>query len=240
MPESHESKGGFFNLEHYLRDHERRMSTPERPLPVRGESLDPEPMDQSNADPTQREYAPSKEVRESRRSRLRRQFSLRSKPPPPPPPPRHFKTKKPKYAFRGSKKKLRDSDTILAKRERKLCEEDMRRLRANETFYVPIMDLSDALRAPDPARARRVHKQRPRRQRRRLFYVSKPSTNINRKNLPSCCIASGPGSPRPRIRACPGRGSTSAATASRPSRSTSPMSHRRRVHATTTRILAPE
>ena len=86
-----ESKGGFFNLEHYLRDHERRMSTPERPLPVRGESLDPEPMDQSNADPTQREYAPSKEVRESRRSRLRRQFSLRSKPPPPPPPPRHFK-----------------------------------------------------------------------------------------------------------------------------------------------------
>ena len=31
-----ESKGGFFNLEHYLRDHERRMSTPERPLPVRG------------------------------------------------------------------------------------------------------------------------------------------------------------------------------------------------------------
>ena len=85
-PESHESKGGFFNLEHYLRDHERRMSTPERPLPVRGESLDPEPMDQSNADPTQREYAPSKPVRESRRSRLRRQFSLRSKPPPPPPP----------------------------------------------------------------------------------------------------------------------------------------------------------
>ena len=62
-PESHESKGGFFNLEHYLRDHERRMSTPERPLPVRGESLDPEPMDQSNADPTQHEYAPSKEVR---------------------------------------------------------------------------------------------------------------------------------------------------------------------------------
>ena len=44
-----ESKGGFFNLEHYLRDHERRMSTPERPLPVRGESLDPEPMDQSKA-----------------------------------------------------------------------------------------------------------------------------------------------------------------------------------------------
>ena len=34
-PESHESKGGFFNLEHYLRDHERRMSTPERPLPSR-------------------------------------------------------------------------------------------------------------------------------------------------------------------------------------------------------------
>ena len=34
-PESHESKGGFFNLEHYLRDHERRMSTPERPLPRR-------------------------------------------------------------------------------------------------------------------------------------------------------------------------------------------------------------
>ena len=61
-------------------------------------------------------------------------------------------TKKPKYAFRGSKKKLRDNDTILAKRERKLCEEDMRRLRTNETFYVPIMDLSDALRAPDPAR----------------------------------------------------------------------------------------
>jgi hypothetical protein len=61
-------------------------------------------------------------------------------------------TKKPKYAFRGSKKKLRDNDTILAKRERKLCEEDMRRLRTNETFYVPIMDLSDALRAPDPQR----------------------------------------------------------------------------------------
>ena len=30
-PHSAESKGGFFNLEHYLRDHERRMSTPERP-----------------------------------------------------------------------------------------------------------------------------------------------------------------------------------------------------------------
>ena len=27
-PEAHESKGGFFNLEHYLRDHERRMSEP--------------------------------------------------------------------------------------------------------------------------------------------------------------------------------------------------------------------
>ena len=41
-PESHESKGGFFNLEHYLRDHERRMSTPERPLPSRHESAVPE------------------------------------------------------------------------------------------------------------------------------------------------------------------------------------------------------
>lgn len=26
-----ESQGGFFNLEHYVRDHERRMSTPNRP-----------------------------------------------------------------------------------------------------------------------------------------------------------------------------------------------------------------
>ena len=25
-PEAHESKGGFFNLEHYLRDHERRIA----------------------------------------------------------------------------------------------------------------------------------------------------------------------------------------------------------------------
>ena len=59
-PESHESKGGFFNLEHYLRDHERRMSTPERPQSVR---QDPAPVDEDNADPTQHEYAPSKEVR---------------------------------------------------------------------------------------------------------------------------------------------------------------------------------
>ena len=73
-PESHESKGGFFNLEHYLRDHERRMSTPERP-PGGYLQHDPEPVDENNPDPTQHEYAPSKPVRESRRSRLRRQLS---------------------------------------------------------------------------------------------------------------------------------------------------------------------
>ena len=43
-PHSAESKGGFFNLEHYLRDHERRMSTPERPLPSR--QGDPAPVDE--------------------------------------------------------------------------------------------------------------------------------------------------------------------------------------------------
>ena len=76
-PHSAESKGGFFNLEHYLRDHERRMSTPERP-PGGYLQHDPEPVDENNPDPTQHEYAPSKPVRESRRSRLRRQLSFRS------------------------------------------------------------------------------------------------------------------------------------------------------------------
>ena len=122
-PHSAESKGGFFNLEHYLRDHERRMSTPERP-PGGYLQHDPEPVDENNPDPTQHEYAPSKPGGAAARRRPRQ-----------------------RVVRRGAVRAAREL------RERRSRAAGRRGL----------------------ARARRVDKQRPRRQRRRLLDVPKPT-----------------------------------------------------------------